>query len=226
MRNPVRRSKNIGRTQGGRVADGKASEKWSRLWFVGDRYFKLSEESGPIRLVRDNPSKNYYHPCELDEYVKLLRLLPSWVCDELKAIILPRLSTQDEMRGVEARRIADCIILNPFPKSRELLWHSPPPRWMHRHNEAWCERPILRRGQVWIQKWGPEEVRRYYLFHLFLHELGHINQPWFHSLARREEFAENFALEWAVKLGGLKDPTMGRSDFSRIKVGDEPGFDW
>lgn len=47
------------------------------------------------------------------------------------------------------------------------------------------------------------DYHRYYLFHLFLHEIGHINQPWFHSTRRREEFAENFALEWAARLGEL-----------------------
>ena len=51
--------------------------------------------------------------------------------------------------------------------------------------------------------WEPEEVRRYYLYHVFLHEVGHINQPWFYSLRQREAFAENFALEWACKLGAL-----------------------
>ena len=52
-----------------------------------------------------------------------------------------------------------------------------------------------------------EDLKRYYLFHLLLHELGHINQPWFHSSARREEFAENFALTWARKLNVLRRET-------------------
>ncbi|MEZ5426313.1 MAG: hypothetical protein R2747_08620 [Pyrinomonadaceae bacterium] len=42
------------------------------------------------------------------------------------------------------------------------------------------------------------------MYHLFLHEVGHINQPWFHKMRRREEFAENFALEWAERLGHLR----------------------
>jgi len=56
--------------------------------------------------------------------------------------------------------------------------------------------------------WSKEELRRYYLYHLFLHEVGHINQPWFHSQQRREEFAENFALEWAGRLGELPPPLI------------------
>jgi hypothetical protein len=34
-------------------------------------------------------------------------------------------------------------------------------------------------------------------------KLGHINQPLFHDSRRREEFAENFALEWAARLEEL-----------------------
>ncbi len=54
-----------------------------------------------------------------------------------------------------------------------------------------------------VPEWSLEEIRRYYLFHLLLHEVGHINQPLLHDARRREEFAENFALEWAAKLNEL-----------------------
>jgi len=47
---------------------------------------------------------------------------------------------------------------------------------------------------------NPAQVKRYYLYHLLLHELGHINQPNFHSRRRRESFAEDYALRWARKL--------------------------
>jgi hypothetical protein len=37
---------------------------------------------------------------------------------------------------------------------------------------------------------------------LLLHEIGHFN-GWYSSRKRREDFAENFALDWAKKLGEL-----------------------
>ena len=43
MRNPIRRNKNIGKTQGGRVTDGKPSEKPSRI-FSRHIWSRLSEE--------------------------------------------------------------------------------------------------------------------------------------------------------------------------------------
>jgi hypothetical protein len=52
-------------------------------------------------------------------------------------------------------------------------------------------------------QWTLDEIRSYYLFHLLSHEVGHINQPLFHNARRREEFADNFALEWAARLDEL-----------------------
>ena len=73
-----------------------------------------------------------------------------------------------------------------------------------RHYAPWCRNWLVSddRKSYWLQ-WNEEELRRYYLYHLFLHELGHINQPDFHATRRCEEFAENFALEWARQLGEL-----------------------
>jgi hypothetical protein len=56
---------------------------------------------------------------------------------------------------------------------------------------------------MWRLKWTEEEVKRYYLYHLFLHEIGHLNEYIRGSSKQHEMFAENFALEWARKLGEL-----------------------
>lgn len=104
---------------------------------------------------------------------------------------------------MEARRRYSCICVNPFPKNLEINWGvKSPSQATIRHYEPWCNR-WEQKGKQWVQVWNIEEVKMYYLYHLFLHELGHINQPWSHSLRRREEFAENFALEWARVLGRL-----------------------
>lgn len=226
MRNPIRRNKNIGKTQGGRVKVGKASEKWSRKWFADDKYSLLSGESGAVQVFKDNPSRDFFHPCEPDEYLKVLKLMPVKLGKKIRAIILPRITKHDVEYGVEARRKSSCIILNPFPKTMEIVWSVEPEAKVQRHNEHWCAEPFKLMGKLWVQKWEMEEIRRYYLFHLFLHELGHVNQPWFNSLDRREEFAENFSLEWGIKLGALKNPRGKSRKFSPRKVGDTPGYEW
>ena len=199
MKNPIRRNKNIGKTQGGRVKDGKADEKWSRLWFNTDIYAKISDSKEIWRIFKENPSIKFFHPCKGEEYIEVLQQLPEILTQYVKGIILPRISKYDVQYGIDARRRSDCIIMNPFPKSMEFTWYRKPKRKVIRHYEHWCNN-WENTQDTWKLIWKVREVKRYYLYHLFLHELGHINQPWYNSVKKREEFAENFALEWASKL--------------------------
>jgi hypothetical protein len=203
MHNPSRRSRKIGITQGGRVRDGRASEKWSRL-FTRDVWQKLStpQPGQGCRLLVENPSGASYHPCEAEAYLSVLQRLPAEVSRCVRAIVLRRTPKPDERLGVEARMRFGCVIINAFPRSNQMTWSSPPTQAARRHYGRWCSGWAEEGGRVRLD-WSLEEVRRYYLFHLFLHEVGHIHQPLFHRARRREEFAENFALEWATKLNEL-----------------------
>jgi hypothetical protein len=202
MRNPTRRSKNIGKTQGGRVRSGRPQEKRSRI-FSQTIWDQLSESDGQLHLIRENPSRGFYHPCTTEEYVEVLSQLPEDLTGNLRAIILRRTSKRDLQLGVEARRRYLCVLLNSFPVSRRLMFGRKPPTELSvSHYKPWCTSWRTAEGK-WFLEWSEAEIRRYYLYHLFLHELGHINQPNFHALKRREDFAEGFALEWARKLGVL-----------------------
>ena len=203
MRNPIRRNKKIGKTQGGRVKNGYAYEKWSRSEYFHNIYAQLSETDDTWIFYKDNPSKNYFHPCDSDDYYSVLRKLPEELTEDLKAIILPRISRNDERWGVQAKKRYACIIMNPFPKNMEMVWYDAPVNSTFHHYEPWCTN-WKNIGKNWVLSWQLEEIRKYYLYHVFLHELGHLNQPYFHSLNRREEFAENFALEWAKYFGQLR----------------------
>ena len=202
MRNPIRRNRNIGKTQGGRITNGRPEEKLSRI-FTQDIWTKLSENNEKWRVFRENPSRNFYHPCDADDYITVLSSLPDHLTDHVKAIVLRRTSKRDERLMIDARRRYYCVIMNAFPKSNEMIWRKKPSAATVHHFAPWCENWIELRDMIKLI-WTPEEVRRYYMYHVFLHEVGHINQPWFHKARRREEFAENFAFEWAEKLGQLK----------------------
>jgi hypothetical protein len=204
VRNPTRRSRKIGLTQGGRVRDGRAAEKWSRV-FTRDVWQCLSEGrvGQPCAVLRENPSGADYHPCRGAEYLAVLGRLPAELAAGVRAIVLRRTPKLDAARGVEARRRFRCVILNAFPRSGLMWWDARPTPAARRHYGRWCSGEWEEAdGRVRL-RWTGAEVRRYYLFHLLLHELGHVNQPWFHAARRREEFAENFALEWAARLGEL-----------------------
>jgi hypothetical protein len=106
------------------------------------------------------------------------------------------------MPGMEWRpavAIYQCVVLYAFPRSMEMVWPGTTcSDAARRHYQPWCSAWSVREGST-ILTWTAEQAKRYYLFHLLLHEIGHLNQPPFHSLKRRESYAENFALDWARK---------------------------
>jgi len=210
MFNPTRRSRKIGKTQGGRVKNGKAVEKYSRF-FSNTIWERLTDEfDGEVRYLKENPSRDYYHPCNSADVEKVLRLCPKRTKEKLKAVIFRKLSKADEKFGVEARRRFGCIILNSFPKSNRISWgKKQPSKGVISHYRPWCDSWEKVDGE-WYQQWTGEEVKKYYLYHLLLHELGHLNDEFFTNKNKREEFAEDFALKWARIFGQLKsEPVMG-----------------
>jgi len=204
MRNPIRRSKKIGLTQGGRVKWGEPMEKFSRL-FSTSTWEKLSNESDNLRIIRENPSKAYIHPVSPKQILEVLDRLPSELTSCIKAVVLRRLPKSDEEKLVEARIRYFCIILNAFPRDLRMVFTLKPVRSVFSHMEPWCTR-WEEKDEKWILQWTAREIRRYYLYHLLLHEVGHLNGN-YSSWKRSESFAENFALEWARNLGELQIST-------------------
>jgi hypothetical protein len=205
MRKPTRRSRKIGLTQGGRVRDGRVSEKWSRI-FTRDVWEKLTmqQRGRGCRVLTENPSGAFYHPCRGHEYLSVIKRLPAEFGQPVRAIVLRRTPKLDARLGIEARMRFGCVIVNAFPRSNQMVWSAPPTQATRRHYSRWCSRWVEDPGGLKLQ-WTLDEIRRYYLFHLFLHEVGHVNQPLFHASRRREEFAENFALEWAARIDELPE---------------------
>ncbi len=175
MRNPTRRNRKIGVTQGGRVKNGRAVEKLSHR-HTQDLRSRLSEDNIRWKIIRENPSRHYYHPCDEKDYHHVLSQLPAEVTDCVNAIILRRVSKTDENLGIEARRKYFCVVMSCFPKTRTTSWQRKPGEAVLRHYDPWCNR-WEQDGDIWNLKWDEEEIRRYYLYHLLLHEIGHLNQP-------------------------------------------------
>lgn len=205
MRNPIRRSKKIGLTQGGRVKCGVPMEKCSRL-FARSTWETLSERAEGLRVIRENPSKAYIHPASPSKVLAVLGQLPPELTEDIRVIVLRRLPKDDENELVEARKRYGCIILNAFPRNLRMVWKAKPTQALVRHMSRWCDR-WTKKDEEWVLQWTAPEIRKYYLCHLLLHEVGHFHGH-FASRRRREDFAENFALEWAKKLGALSNKTL------------------
>src|SRR4051812_20883259 len=105
MRQPARRRRKIGLTQGGRIRDGSASEKLSRV-FTRDIWERLSTEpaDGRPSILRENPSRSYFHPCRGGDYLAVLERLPADLRAGLRAVVMWRTPKLDAELGVEARK--------------------------------------------------------------------------------------------------------------------------
>src|SRR6516165_6639482 len=97
MRDPMRRSRKIGLTQGQRC-----------------------------RVLRENPSGAFYHPCQGHEYLSVFERLPAEFRQPVRAIVLRRTPKLDARLGIEARMRFGCVILNAFPQSNQMVWTAPP----------------------------------------------------------------------------------------------------
>jgi hypothetical protein len=201
MRNPTRRSKNIGKTQGGRVKNGRPEEKWSRL-FPENEWWTISREDRKWQFFQENPSRDFYHPCKPEEYLDVLNRLPERHTENIKGIILRRTTTRDHNLGIEAMKRFSCVIMNSFPQKRVYVFEKKPTESTIKHYEPFCKTWLSKNG-VWHLSWSKEEVKKYYLYHLFLHEIGHIYDVQQSSRTKRENYAESFARDMAEWLGEI-----------------------
>ena len=195
MKNPVRRSRNIGKTQGGRVKDGRAQEKWSRL-FPENKWREISRGNSLWNVFIENPSRDYYHPCTAEEYLSILEQLPVHHTNNIKGIILRRTPKKDEKLGIEAWRRYSCIIMNSFPKNNRYIYSKKPGESLVKFFEPFCNN-WSQENDSWVLTWSEEEVKKYYLYQVFLHEIGHINDGTRTTKRKRENYADSFARDMA-----------------------------
>ena len=187
---------------------GVPAEKWSRL-FSKSTWEKLSESSDQLRIIRENPSRDYFHPCSAGQIRGVIERLPYELTKNIKVVVLRRIPKDDEYNFIEAWKRYECIILNSFPRDLRMIWNHKPEQVVFRDLSCWCNRWKEEKGE-WILQWTNSEIRKYYLYHLLLHEIGHFN-GWYSSRKRREDFAENFAIEWAKKLGELPNKPQSQN---------------
>lgn len=199
MRNPARRNRNIGKTQGGRVKNGRASEKWSRL-YPENKWQQISQSGRSWQTFVENPSRDFYHPCTPSDYLAVLRRLPKHLTEDVKGIILRRTPKRDFRLGIDAWRRWECIIMNAFPSSNIITYSYKPKKSEIRFWEPFCDNWKEDNG-IWSLIWEPEQVRRFYLYQVFLHEIGHINDWSRNSTRKRENYADSFARDMAEYLG-------------------------
>lgn len=203
-----KKSRKFGDIKGGRtglrMADG-----------IFKRYHSLlppaKGQSLPI-FYCDNPSRDFFHPLNVDEIKVALAQLPSAHTAEITHVWLRKVKKRDfgKKDGYQASFICgsgvNLIILNSFPNDLRMKFGKKTPgKKVRKFFALWENEWVLEEG-YWFLEWTEKGISNYYLDHLLLHEIGHLLDSQFQrfysksSGAKKENFANGYAASWSKRL--------------------------
>ena len=158
----------------------------------------------------DNPSRAFFFPVTPDEVRTVLVQLPKSHVERLTHVWFRRVSTRAYDEGevplaefVRGSGVA-AIILYPWPVDRLLYFgrQSVPPAIL-RFYRPWAPTLVSdERGHFLC--FTAEGLRRFYLEHLLLHEVGHLVDSGRGArsrgrVRRAESFADDYAVQWSAR---------------------------
>lgn len=205
-RTPWKKSRTYGDIYGGRQRRRMTDNIFARLHSI------KPPELGQVLpiFIQDNPSREYYFPISQTDLEEFLAKLPEADVEGLTHIWLRRHETNSERRkGSFAEFICGSgvrvIVIHPWPVDGKCFISKRKPSLRQvRQYQRFNAQLINERGRWYIYLDG-ENLKRFYLEHLFLHEVGH-HIDWYYrhwSKANRkqcEEYADQYAVEMAQEV--------------------------
>ncbi len=231
MRNPTRRSRNIGTAKQGHGQNNRLVIP--TRWHPDYRSFVAN--LGPCRSEKIRIGKNELlflveatrarcaHACSVEDIVRVLECVPEEDLDSLDCVILRQAKRKESLlNGAWGRYYPSVYMGNSYQSAifleanetdRPLRWEKPLSAWA-----------VERLERLKLQGHTVGETPRYFeifstlgavrntqLFETLPHEVGHHRQwltdenYWNCTKREREEFAERYAREWIEKHGALLD---------------------
>lgn len=196
-----------------KFGDVKGGRKWTKLT---DNIFKrLHSLERPSQYdvlpfyIQDNPSRDFFYPVSITDIQAQLDLLPSETTQYITHIWLKKVKKTDFVDGKSYQAMfvsgsgVRLIILNAFPKDLRMIFSKKEPtqkvkKFYAQWDTQWCTK-----GGVWHLQWTNDSIKRYYLEHLLLHEIGHLEDDRWCSPAnskQMEDFANGYAIIWSNKI--------------------------
>ena len=160
-------------------------------------------------IIEDNPSRDFFFPLSGDEVRGALRAIPDGAADGLTHIWLRRMTGRASRLDSLPLAQFICgsgvrlIVLYPWRQDlRRYINTKFPKGSLARAYRAYAGSPILDEETCYFQ-FELNALRRFYLEHLLLHEVGHhvdwYNRHWSKANVRStESAADAHAVEWAA----------------------------
>jgi hypothetical protein len=198
-----RKNREFGEIHGGRTRRRFADDIFARL-------HSLKRPVGPgVELpifIQDNPSRDFFFPVTVEEIREVLQRVPSVGLTHVWLRRLRKIDWESASKPF-ARFIAGSgvrlVVLYAWPRDMLLRFglKKPARRWLRKYAQYGPE--LARDEKGWFMQWNEEQLRRFYIEYLLLHELGHLDDyfrtRWTKANNRTtEEFADQFAVAWSA----------------------------
>jgi hypothetical protein len=157
-------------------------------------------------LLQDNPSRDFFFPVSVQECAAALQALPASHGEGITHIWLRR--RPERMTGLDAPLAlfiygsgVRVIILYPWRVDGRLYVGRKKPKPQHVAPYLRFGAKLISEHGRWYAAFSAADLKRFYLEHLFCHEVGHhvdwYSRHWSSANARQvEEFADQYAVQW------------------------------
>jgi len=162
----------------------------------------------PVPIRQDNPSRDFLHPASVEDVAELVAHLPPEDLSELTAINLRRVPwssyERDDAFGFYDPHDRE-ITLRAFPSDLRLyIGGREPSERERREFDPFC-RDWRRGPHGWYLQWDEASLRRFYLYDVLLHEIGHHVADRGKPVGKtrrsaNEAFAHDYARRWRRRL--------------------------
>jgi len=203
-----KKSRKFGDVKGGRKRPKLADNIFNRQHSL---LAPNENDETPIYIM-DNPSRDFFFPVSINEIKDFLSKLPNQQTENLTHIWLRKISKKEYEKEGSFQGCFICgsgvqlIVLYPFPKDLKMKFGEKKPtnkilKWYSKFN------PELKQSNgKWHLLWTEDQIKKYYLEGLLLHEIGHkvdslYQRYWSKTYnSKSENFANNFAYYWGDKI--------------------------
>jgi hypothetical protein len=229
MRNPTRRSRNIGTAKQGHGQNNRLTLPVSnyparRIFCENLRDFRTERHSiGEQALVFliEKPRPGVVHACSIEDIVRVLACVPSDDLWGLDMVVLRQPKRKEEILSpvwgryfsfLEIGDLSGCtILLESLDLRKPIRWAKPlSAHWLKQLEHLRSQGHVIRETQRFFEIFSTlEAVRETQLFQTLPHEVGHhvhslSDENFFNRTKReKEDFAEKYARDFMEKFGAI-----------------------
>lgn len=151
-----------------------------------------------LRVVVQNPGRNYIHPVTPDDVRERVLQLPAQYREKLDVVQMSRMTRKRRLFPCYGLQWGTAVYLYPIEASLEELYVRAPRPAQRIETEMYGGRWV-QDGPFWRLVWTESTIRDFYLNNVLIHEIGHINDDRNTSFRKREQFADWFAVEYGFR---------------------------